>query len=59
MQAIKFSLILYFLLPPPTESTKIQSFFVSFDTFKYSTYDVFQPSSFILAVNSEVLSDGA
>ena len=41
-----------------TEKIKIPSLFDKFETFKHSDNEVFQPSSFILAVISDTLSNG-
>ena len=56
---IKFSLTFFFLLPPPTEKIKIASLFFRFDILSHSTNTLFQPLSFVRAVNSETLSVGA
>ena len=56
---IKFTLTLCLIFPPPTEKMKIASFFFNFEHFKYSEKIFSKPSSFVLAVSSLTLSEGA
>ena len=59
MLSIKLTLTFLSLFPPPTEKIKIQSCFLSLLTFNHSAKTFSQPSSFVLAVNSDTLSVGA
>ena len=54
----RLGLIFFSKFPPPTEKIKSPSFEENLLTFSQLEYDVSQPSSLTLAVNSETLSDG-
>ena len=54
----KFRLTFFLRLPPPTDNIKIPSFLFSLLILSHSENEVFHPSSFILAENSETLSVG-
>ena len=53
---MRFGLIFFFKLPPPTEKMNIASFLLNLLTFNHSINIECQPSSLVLAVNSETLS---
>ena len=58
MAWIRFLLIFFFLLPPPTDKTKIKSLGFNLLIFNHSAKTVSHPSSLVLAVNSATLSVG-
>ena len=53
-----FTLTFFFKFPPPTENTKIPSLDFKLQFLSQFEYEVSHPSSLILAVSSETLSDG-
>ena len=55
----KLGLIFFSKFPPPTEKIKTTSFELSLLNLSHGSKIVGQPSSFVLAVNSETLSVGA